>query len=107
MTPEEMIAVIQAHKDGAQIQFQNRDGNVYDWRTTDNPVFNFATYNYRVTPPKKPDVVKLVKLKLSDEAEVILTKTSVDRNLRLFFDADSGELVKVDLLFYVGDAGAK
>jgi len=59
MTHDEMIAVIQAHKDGANLECYNRNDNVIGWSDTQGyPIFNFAIYNYRVKP-NKPRIVSL------------------------------------------------
>lgn len=48
MTHDEMIAVIQAHKDGKAIEFRY-DG---EWKTCqdNNPLWNFTNNFYRVKP---------------------------------------------------------
>jgi len=48
MTHDEMIAVIQAHKEGKPIQVSSR--NINGWSETKNPVWNFRAYDYRVAP---------------------------------------------------------
>jgi len=58
-TSDEMLAVVQAHKEGKQIQYwYSQDGNFFETGTWEdcagNPVFNFGCYIYRVKPePKK------------------------------------------------------
>ena len=58
-TIDEMSAVVQAHKEGKQIQYwYSQDGNFFETGTWEdcagNPVFNFGCYIYRVKPePKK------------------------------------------------------
>lgn len=53
MTHEEMISVIQAHKEGKQIQYR-RIGNT-EWLDTPKPAWNFVLFEYRIKPePPKP-----------------------------------------------------
>jgi len=56
MTPQEMIDVIQAHKDGEQIQFlykTEKPSSEDCWLDAKNPTWNFAVYNYRVKKEPK------------------------------------------------------
>jgi hypothetical protein len=46
MTVDEMIAVLQAHKEGKKIESNSHDG--YGWLLTPCPVWNFLRYDYRV-----------------------------------------------------------
>jgi len=57
MTDDEIISVVQAHKEGKKIQFQTRIGTI--WRDCEvsfkEPSWNFNLYRYRVAPePRKP-----------------------------------------------------
>jgi hypothetical protein len=55
MTHDEMIAVIQAHKDGKVIQFKRNCG-VCDWTSLAKvklPHWNFSAVKYRVKPMPK------------------------------------------------------
>ena len=49
MSHDEMIAVIQAHKEGKKIQARAAMTN-NDWRDTDNPFWDFHYLDYRVSP---------------------------------------------------------
>lgn len=53
MTDKEIIAVVQAHSEGKQIQFL--DNHFKDWLDcNDNgPAWDFSSYDYRVKPEKK------------------------------------------------------
>ena len=54
MTHDEMIAVIQAHRDGKAIQFCGY-GMAGAWDDVIHPDWDFANYNYRIKPePPKP-----------------------------------------------------
>ena len=48
MTHDEMIAVIQAHKEGKAIQC--RPKKTIKWSETKNPSWDFQSYDYRVAP---------------------------------------------------------
>jgi hypothetical protein len=53
MSPQEMIDVIQAHKDGKQIQFSFKTGKPSSdnyWIDAKTPTWNFTSYNYRIKP---------------------------------------------------------
>lgn len=53
MTHDEMIAVIQHHKDGGEIQWSLRNKNV--WDDASIPCWDFAEFDYR--PKPKPMVI--------------------------------------------------
>ena len=53
MSPQEMIDVIQAHKDGKQIQFlykTEKPSSDNCWLDAKTPTWNFTSYNYRIKP---------------------------------------------------------
>ena len=51
MSHDEMIAVIQAHKDGRFIQVKHVvDGIGDSWTDADSPKWNFKELNYRIKP---------------------------------------------------------
>lgn len=53
MTPDEMIAVIQAYKDGKKIEFCSKQ-NLHDtWGEASKPCFNFDSCDYRIAPEDK------------------------------------------------------
>jgi len=51
MTHEQMIEVIQAHKEGKKIEFKTEGLN--GWQPASTPTWNFSNYNYRVKPEDK------------------------------------------------------
>ena len=55
-THDEMIAVIQAHKDGKRVQWRNRGSEQNEWRDATPPTFSFGELEYRVKPesPEPP-----------------------------------------------------
>lgn len=46
----EMIEVIQAHKDGKRVQYRLQNQETGEWQDTDNPMFNFSEFDYRIKP---------------------------------------------------------
>lgn len=60
MTHDEMIEVIQAHKEGKQIQFNHhRSGD--SWGDTNPPLWNFELNNYRAKPEPREFYILLDK----------------------------------------------
>lgn len=58
MKHDEMIAVIQAHKEGKKIQVRHKCSSYSkDWVDT-CPVFDFHECEYRIKPEPKPDIVR-------------------------------------------------
>ncbi len=56
MEHDEIIAVVQAHKDGKDIQFFNRIDK--RWNGINPPAWDFASHDYRVKPePREWDMV--------------------------------------------------
>ena len=47
MTHDEIIAVVTAHRDGAEVEYQSHGGK---WRSVNPPLWEFAACNYRVKP---------------------------------------------------------
>ena len=52
MTHDEMIEIIQAHKDGKQIEFR-KSVSKEPWRNLDGLMFDFVLFTYRVKPNQK------------------------------------------------------
>lgn len=50
MTHDEMIAVIQAHKDGKQVQYRRLSMGEDDWLDLPDPAWDFSCSNYRIKP---------------------------------------------------------
>lgn len=58
MTHDEMIGVIQAHKDGKAIQYRNIWHHVWDDCVGNNPKWAFNNTAYRIKPePREPRVI--------------------------------------------------
>lgn len=57
MTTKEMIAVMQAHEEGKQIQYRGKHNTMVedDWEDTCfTPDWNWAVFDYRIKPEEKP-----------------------------------------------------
>lgn len=78
MTHNEMIAVIQAHKEGKTIQTRLRDGSEANtWYTPVSVRFNFAVYDYRVK--KEPRVRWMIDVVDRDTGRPIMVKGFVSK----------------------------
>jgi hypothetical protein len=62
MTHDEMCAVIQAHKEGKEIEVKGMHS--ITWSPATSPCWNFSHYDYRIKPIPQPK--KLVKLGPAD-----------------------------------------
>jgi len=60
MTHDEMIAVIQAHKEGKTIEFSYKAYMVKHWAVSVTPQWDFSHYDYRAKP--EPRVLHCVFL---------------------------------------------
>ena len=49
MSHDEMIAVIQAHKNGGKVEYRGRSEITWTLVLT-NPIWNFAAHDYRIKP---------------------------------------------------------
>ncbi len=55
LTDDQIISVVQAHKEGRLIQFRNED--FPDWQDCSvKPGWNFAQIEYRIAPPKPKEL---------------------------------------------------
>lgn len=71
MTHDEMIAVIQAHKEGKQIQKRAKSFSQNGWYAVSLDGFNFNLYEYRIKPD--PQVIYVVR---TGESQLHITTTS-------------------------------
>lgn len=70
MNHDEMIKVIEAHKEGKEIQWRVDDeGN--DWRSAPCPCWDFSRYEYRVKPIPKKLTIYIYK-NLDKEGNIVL-----------------------------------
>ena len=54
ISDEEKIKVMQAHLDGAKIQYRHQKGE--PWSFTGNPLWNWISHEYRIAEPTKEKV---------------------------------------------------
>lgn len=54
MTIDEQIAVMQAFKEGKEIESKSKDPMILRWVQTDCPCWDFSEYYYRVKPEPEP-----------------------------------------------------
>lgn len=59
MTNDEIIAVVTAHKNGKQIQYNRSPDNVWTDARDNQPGWNFFEFNYRVKP--EPRELRIVQ----------------------------------------------
>ncbi len=89
MTHDEMVEVILAHKAGKNIQCRGHQG---EWVDTDDPIWDFHGWNYRVAPE---DSVMLLKV---NKYGTVVAPTSTKNNLKLTFDSETGELKSAEVM---------
>ena len=71
MSDDEIIAVVQAHKEGKKIEHLDDSYGYESWRWCNNPTWNFGTSKYRVAPePRKPREWKM-PVSMLDAADMI------------------------------------
>ena len=89
MSPQEMIDVIQAYKDGKQIEFKSREPNSKNWETTNCPSWSFTTTMYRIKQKEEKELYQY----LIHNPQINTYKTTIkfyensfDLQLELTFD---------------------
>jgi len=96
MTHDEMIAVIQAHKEGKAIQvFDNYKGM---WVDISCPYWNFSACKYRVKPEARPDKVVPVRSWITPVGDLVLYSCTQNADLFLTFDCETGKLKSAEVL---------
>ena len=96
MTPDEIIAVVQAHKEGKEIELQPKGVAPMGWAYTTDPVWDFHHFNYRVRPEPKPDLIRYAHAWIHPGSEA--SAPSSNDNLRLTFDGETGKLKSAEVL---------
>ncbi len=116
MTDEEIIAVVQAHKEGKRIQIRRRSSDEiksdYGWKSGDPLRWNFIECEYRVAPephwidgyvfPKdvheKPTIgmIKMNQVKLSSGENPVAPEPRKPREWRVYVASDG--LISSDVL---------
>lgn len=95
MTPDEMIAVIQAHKEGKMIEaIVKRTGHVINAV----PIWDFCNYDYRIKPEPKPDVERIYYVMGSGTVWSAQEPISGADRIRLTFDGETGKLKKAEVI---------
>lgn len=87
--PHKHAALIHAWADGAEIEYKNRHG---EWHLAHNPPMWAEDGEYRIKPEPKPDLVRFVCVESGH------TFRSLDDNLCITFDGETGKLKKAEVL---------
>ena len=74
MTTKEMIAVMQAYKDGKEIEFKAR-GTYSNWQMACSPNWNWDYADYRVKPEEKQKVTLYEYMYLNADGLWLLVNT--------------------------------
>ena len=93
MTPDEIIAVVQAFKAGKEIELQPKAKEPTQWMLTTSPGWDFYHFNYRVRPEPKLDMIRYARIDVAWSSP-----TQEGRNLRLTFDSETGKLKSAEVL---------
>lgn len=89
-----MIEVIQAHKDGKNIEYENFGV----WTCISNPAFDFHRLHYRVKPEPKPDIVKSYFCEYSNARGASIVRAGMIGNIHLTFDGETNQLKSAELI---------
>lgn len=98
MSPDEIIAVVQAHKEGKEIELQPRGVASAGWAYTFDPVWDFYHFNYRAKPNAEPNLVVTIRFWLTQAGGLMFHHCLSDANLRLTFDRETGKLKAAEVL---------
>jgi hypothetical protein len=79
MTHDEMIAVIQAHKDGKLIECRGKE--FISWSPAHNPAWDFRGYDYRIKP--EPRRIWVNYYGNDDYGNACLSRENADRECRV------------------------
>ena len=94
--PHKHAALIKAWADGAKIEYKSKF--LGTWHLFDGQQDAWVdSYEYRIKPEPKPDVVKLSAVYLNEFGDYIL-KSSSKENLKLTFDGETGELKSAEVI---------
>lgn len=84
MTHDDMIAVIQAHKEGKAIELRQMGRSNWEFRISGNPDFNFLEYEYRVKKVAREFDFYEYKSNVSALQGVVVLKGEIPFNRHLF-----------------------
>ena len=96
MTPDEIIAVVQAFKAGKETEMRPKRSEAGPWISTLAPVWDFNHFDYRAKPEPKPDLIRYAHAWIHPGSEV--SAPSSNDNLRLTFDGETGKLKSAEVL---------
>jgi len=100
-TPHKHAELIKQWADGAEIEFNNYENN---WITVGHPGWGGEKERYRIKPEPKPDPVLFYSVKDYDDSpdvkapKVKWTGSRYDSNLHLTFNAETGKLIKAEVI---------
>lgn len=92
--PHKHVELIKAWADGAEIQLKS-SGIWCDYSRGDNPTW-LPDHEYRIKPEVKPDMVEYYKATIWSVGGRY--KPTKDSNLKLVFDANTGELKSAEVI---------
>lgn len=94
-TPRKHAELIKAWADGAEIEWQPHPGQ---WEIVSIPTWS-PNNTYRIKPEPKPDVLRYVRVVVSDLGCMKFIEADVNPpNLRLTFDGETLKLKAADVL---------
>lgn len=100
-TPHKHACVIKAWADGAEIQFRSQPGGTQkEWKDVSDPDLPLwiETLEYRVKPEPKPDTSHEVLVRKLSSGGVVTANQSIEKNLKLTFDGETGKLKDAQVL---------
>lgn len=98
MTIEEKIAVMQAFKEGKEIESKINFG--VEWHDTATPSWDFSTFEYRVKP--EPEPPKYVPFSFDDD---LVGKVVINGNIKAIILAQKVDFVRVDAMAWTDYIG--
>lgn len=82
MTDDEIIAVVQAHKEGKKIQFRSHSApHLDEWWDNETPAWNFEICDYRVAPPKPREWLLHIPKKITSSQTHVLIFPGSEKHL--------------------------
>ena len=98
MKPHKHAELIKAWADGAEIQYKYTDDDD-EWVDAPHSILCWSdTYEYRIKPETKPDVVKYGLVMPNETATPFTNDYQKHDNLKLTFDGETGELKSAEVL---------
>jgi len=95
MKPHKHAELIKAWADGAKIQWKN---DLDDWRDIGDPAW-INSYEYRIKPEPKPDVIRYALISSAYIESINLTSCAdIVDNIKLIFDGETGKLKLAEVI---------